>query len=72
MALEAAGLAHARVRGWVAFSRQRDAVEAARHAKQHLADTRWFHEPDDRADATFLLRGIAVTADAPATPSSRA
>ena len=63
-ALEAAGVAHARVRGWVAFSRQRDAVEAVRHAKQHLADARWFREPVGRADATFLLRGLTVTADA--------
>jgi hypothetical protein len=63
-ALEDAGIAHARVRGWVAFSRSRAAVDEVRHAKHHLDEARWFEEPPAGADASFVLRSLTVTADA--------
>ena len=42
-ALDAAGLAHARVRGWIAFAPTKAALVAAR-SKHHLADLPWFTE----------------------------
>lgn len=41
--LDAAGLAHARVRGWTVFAPTKAAVAAAR-SKRHLADLPWFAE----------------------------
>lgn len=40
-ALDAAGLAHARARGWTIFAPTKDAL-AALHAKRHLVDTTWY------------------------------
>ena len=67
-ALEAAGIAHARVRGWVAFSRQRDAVDAVRRRSSTSSTLAGFTSRPDGADASFLCAGY-VTADAHATPS---
>jgi hypothetical protein len=60
--LDRAGLAHARVRGWTAFSREQAAVDAVRHAERRLADTPWFRAAS--GDVVFVRRRGPVTASA--------
>ncbi len=59
-ALDHAGIAHAKVRGWIVFSRQRASVAAVRHAKRRLVDTRWYRPAS--GDVTFELPSLTLTA----------
>jgi hypothetical protein len=64
-ALAAAGIAHARLRGWTVFSRRRVALGAVERAKEHLADTAWYRASAPlHGDVAFRLRRLTVTADA--------
>ena len=58
--LDAAGIAHARVRGWTVFARDRASVDAARQAKSRLAGVPWFHQV--AADVAFNRRLGTVVA----------
>ena len=59
-ALDRAGIAHAKVRGWIVFSRQRASVDAVRHAKRRLVDARWYRPAG--GDVSFVLPSLTVTA----------
>ena len=39
-------------------------AKLVRRTKEHLSDARWFRPPAVRSDASFVLRGLTVTADA--------
>jgi hypothetical protein len=58
--LDRAGIAHATVRGWIVFSRQRASIDAVVHATRHLADTRWYRPVG--GDVSFVLPSLTLTA----------
>jgi len=59
-ALDRAGIAHARVRGWIVFSRQRASVDAVKQAKRRLVAAPWYRPAE--GDVTFVLPSLTVTA----------
>ena len=59
-ALDRAGIAHAEVRGWIVFSRQRASVDAVVRAKRRLVDTRWYRATG--GDVSFVLPSLTLTA----------
>jgi hypothetical protein len=64
--LDAAHLAHGRVRGWTVFAPTKASLVAAR-SKQHLADAPWYMpaaEAAGRTGATLVARGwVAIAVD---------
>jgi hypothetical protein len=59
-ALDRAGIARAKVRGWIVFSHQRTAVDAVVHAKRRLAEASWYRPAE--GDVTLVRRSLTLTA----------
>ncbi len=58
--LDAAGIAHAQIRGWTVFARRQATIDFVRHSKQHLAGASWYRAA--KGELTFALRGFTVAA----------
>lgn len=69
--LDDAGLLHARIRGWTAFTPSAPALATAKHARTHLADAAWFAAASriGGGQSSVLSRGrsgwVAVVLDGP-------